>query len=121
MKKLFLSALLVPLFAHSQTPTAKITNTDSVNNINIIKYYTEVIKANPNDASSYSIRGNAKMNLKLYNEALHDIDRSIYLKPQHNSDAFIDRGRIKDILKDYKGALTDYNTAIKINPSEHAF
>ena len=67
MKKLIFFALFYPLFAAAQVPaTPGIANTDSIKNVNIVKYYTKQIAQNPKDATAYYKRGDAKLNLNMY-------------------------------------------------------
>jgi len=118
MRKLLSLILFFPLFAAAQAPTAtKAVNADSVKNVNIIKYYTKQLAQKPKDASAFYKRGDAKLNLGYYKEAILDLNHCLLLDPK-NDDALVDRGLAKDDIKDYKGGIADYTHAIAINPKD---
>jgi tetratricopeptide (TPR) repeat protein len=99
MRTLLFFLLFLPLFSIAQPASTGTINADSVKNVNIIKYYTMQIAENPKDASFYYKRGDAKLNLNYYKEAILDFNQCILLDPQYE-EAYIDRGRSKDDLGD---------------------
>ena len=50
-----------------------------------------------------------------YNEKLKYYDKSVKANPEF-SDAYINRGLVKNELKDYDGSIEDYNKAIELDP-----
>ena len=88
---------------------------ESGDNESAIEFYDKAIKANPQDASSYNNRGNAKRHLGDHKGAIADYDRTIEIDPQ-DADAYNNRGIVKRKLGDSKGAIADYGRAIEINP-----
>ena len=68
------------------------------------------------DSIQYYLRkGNLKMNLLKYEEALVFFNKVIKIDPE-NGQAYADRGMAEYHLKDFKSALEDFNSALRINP-----
>ncbi|USD26750.1 tetratricopeptide repeat protein [Flagellimonas marinaquae] len=87
-----------------------------------ISQLDEAILLNPNLASAWDIRGNIKIDLKLYNEAIQDFDEAIRLNPG-NSNSFNNRGYVKNILGQFHEAIDDFLQGILVNdqsPNLHA-
>lgn len=84
-----------------------------------IMEYSEAIKLNPKNPSSYNARGIAKFNLEDYTGALVDFSKAVELcpkekdynfpiKPETIAVYYENRGNTKMELKDYSGAVSDY-------------
>jgi len=78
--------------------------------------FTKVLQLDPENISSYSLRGRARLLLKDYRGAIADCDRVIQANPGYNATAYDTRGRAKYHLGDYAGAIEDCGRAIKIDP-----
>ncbi len=76
---------------------------------------------NPNSgfnfkARAYLRRGDAKVQLQMWKEALADFDQACELDPK-NVETFLDRGRFKVRQKDFTGAIMDFDKAIQLRPN----
>lgn len=107
MKKLLFIPLFIPLLAGAQT------NTDSLKYISSIKYYTKAIAEQPNNADYYHKRGAAYLDLGNFNDALDDLNKSIFIDIK-TEQTFFDRGRTYYALKNYDKAIIDYTKAIAL-------
>ena len=67
-------------------------------------------------AEEYFYSAYNKANLNDYNGAIADYTKAIELDP-NNSNAYINRGIVKNDLKDYYGAIFDYTKAIELDPN----
>ena len=75
---------------------------------------------NPKNAESYYSRGNARLALKLFKDAIADYDKTIELNPQH-AKAYGNRGVAKTQTGDKAGACADLNKAVGLgNTSSNA-
>ena len=81
-----------------------------------VKDYDKVIELDPNYVNAYNNRGNAKSDLKLYEEAIKDYDKAIELD-NNDSTAYYNRGNTKSDLKLYEEAVKDYDKAIELDPN----
>ncbi len=98
----------------------------TINNLmeELVKAYERQFKRSPKKfevidtftALDYSNRGGTYWNLKLYNEALKDLNRAIQLDPE-DPHAYVNRGVVYKSQKEYEKAFSDYRHAININPS----
>ena len=79
-------------------------------------YYTNFIKAYPNDAAAYNNRGVSKNKLKDFSGSIEDFTKAIEIDINDET-AYNNRGGSKDELGDLKGAIKDFNKAIEINPN----
>ena len=75
-----------------------------------IKSYDQAIRLVPNYAEAYYNRANTKVFLKLYDDAIHDFNRSIELRPTANS--YYNRANVHFKQGDFRSALSDYNDAL---------
>ena len=75
------------------------------------------IQRNPEDAKSYSTRGDAYLQKGEYDRAIADYNAAIKLAPK-NSELYVDRGCAYLNKEDYDRAITDYDKAIQLNPEE---
>jgi tetratricopeptide (TPR) repeat protein len=78
-----------------------------------------VLLINPNNAPALRCRGAAKRMIKLYSEALDDLNKSIVLNA--NDTTYVNRGWIKLDMKDSAGAMADFNAIIAQNASTPHF
>lgn len=76
----------------------------------------ETKKNDPENASVFYNRGNAKSKLQDYIGAIEDFTLSIELNPK--SDAYNNRGIAKARLNDHKGAEQDFTEAIDLDPTD---
>jgi tetratricopeptide (TPR) repeat protein len=87
-----------------------------------LAYCDEQLKASPNDASLWRLRGVAWMgkawgDKTYYRNALHSLDEALRHDPSC-AEALTDRGRIRTIKKDYSSALLDFAEAIRLDPAD---
>jgi tetratricopeptide (TPR) repeat protein len=81
-----------------------------------IEYFTDYIRANPNDPFGYSMR--AKIWLeerKEFDIALGDYNDAIRLNP-NSAHVFNNRGRVWQAKQEYDKAIGDYNEAVRLDP-----
>ena len=69
----------------------------------------------PDYANAYENRGNAKVNLDQYQEAIADFDEAIRLQPDY-AYAYANRGNAKVNLGQYQEAIADFDEAIRLQP-----
>ena len=81
-----------------------------------IEFYSQAIELNPKFAEAYNNRGNAKSNMKRYEEAIEDYDKAIGFNPNF-AEAYNNRGNTKFDMKRYEEAIEDYGKAIGLNPN----
>ena len=74
----------------------------------------EYVEANE-PATVYFFLGVSKFNLKLYSEAIIDLDKSIQFKPNFLN--FFFRGSSKARLNNHQEAIIDFDKSIEIDPS----
>jgi tetratricopeptide (TPR) repeat protein len=74
------------------------------------------IKAMPNNAEAYVLRGNNLLIPGDTKNALNDFNRAIELDPKSSS-AYVGRGDAYFLAKDYAKAMSDYNQGIQIDPA----
>jgi tetratricopeptide (TPR) repeat protein len=79
-----------------------------------IRFYSEAIRLDPDDADSYYNRGDARYENGDMNGALQDYNRGIGHKP--DATAYVNRGVLRKMKGDVEGALQDYNEAIRLQP-----
>ena len=70
--------------------------------------------SNSSKKEDYYNRGDAKLKLKDYKNAILDYNKAIELDPNY-VDAYNVRGLAKYDLKDYGGAILDFNKVIELN------
>ena len=80
-----------------------------------IEYYTKAIEVNPQNADSYTKRGNAKCWLGHYKDAVKDYTKAIELDPNIEN-AYYNRGIAKSGLNAYEEVVEDYSKEIERNP-----
>jgi tetratricopeptide (TPR) repeat protein len=83
------------------------------NHAQSLKYFDEVVKANPNNVRARSNRAASKILLKDYRGAIEDASMSIKLYPQRGV-AYYNRALAYVCLKEYELALDDLNAYIEI-------
>ena len=64
-----------------------------------------------------TIRGETRLRLRRYDEALADLNRAVELDPDH-ADAIARRGRVHQDMERYDEALADYSRAIELRPGD---
>ena len=75
----------------------------------------EAIRLKPDYAEAYNNRGNAKVALGQYAEAIADYDEAIRLKPDY-AEAYYIRGFAKGALGQSAEAIVDFDEAIRLKP-----
>jgi tetratricopeptide (TPR) repeat protein len=75
-----------------------------------------VIAQNPNDATTYNVRGSAYGRAGRFKEAIADFDAAIKIKPDFYQ-AYANRALVERRINKDDLAFADYNQAIQINPS----
>ena len=81
-----------------------------------IRHYNQVIRINPQAATTYTNRGAAKADLGRYAEAIADYDLALRMNPQ-DAGAYSNRGTAKGVLGRHEEAIADLNEALRINPN----
>jgi tetratricopeptide (TPR) repeat protein/serine/threonine protein kinase len=81
----------------------------------LVSHYDEAIRLNPQSASAYNNRGNAKYAKGELEGAIKDYTEAIRLNPQSAS-AYTNRGVTKKAKGELEGAIKDYTEAIRLNP-----
>jgi len=81
-----------------------------------IEYFTDRMRAAPNQSVGYAARGNIWFALEEYDIAIADYDEAARLDPK-NAIVFNNRAYCRWKKKVYDKALADYNEAIRIQPS----
>ncbi|MEM8777542.1 MAG: tetratricopeptide repeat protein [Cyanobacteria bacterium P01_G01_bin.49] len=82
-------------------------------------YYTQEIKQDPDNANLYFYRGIVAHNLRDYQSALADFNRSLELNSEHPQ-AYYRRGLTHQSLKANQKAIDDFTQALKLNIFEDA-
>ena len=80
-----------------------------------IEYLNNAIKLQPNNAETYTHRGDAYYNLGQYQQAIENYNKAIGLK-QDYAKAYNDRGGTYINLGQYQQAIEDFNKAIRLQP-----
>ena len=98
----------------SQLFSEAVSETDLQKQIDL---FTEYIRLDPKSANAYYNRGNAKADLKNFEDAINDYSIAIELDPT-NASAYYNRGNAKADLMNFEGAINDYNKAIELDPGK---
>ena len=69
----------------------------------------------PKYTAAYIGRGNAKIGLGQYEEAIDDFDQALQLQPD-DPDVYYNRGFAKFMLGRYQGAIVDFDQVIRLRP-----
>ena len=77
------------------------------------------IEQYPESKAGYFFRGNAKVSLSLYKEAIPDFDKAIEIKDK-NKNAYMYRGIVKASLEKYEDSILDFDKVIEIDESSEA-
>jgi len=85
-----------------------------------INYYTNEIKAKPDDAKAYYQRGKLYVENGEYDRAVNDFDKAILLDSNYYW-AYYNRGELYLIKKEYNLSLNDLNKAILLKSDEALF
>lgn len=78
--------------------------------------YSEAIKRNPKEHTSYSNRAAAYLKLGAYNDALKDAEKCVELKPDFVK-GYARKGHAYFWTKQYNRALQAYDDGLKVDPS----
>ncbi|MBP1676962.1 MAG: Tetratricopeptide 1 repeat-containing protein [Bacteroidetes bacterium] len=81
---------------------------------------TESIERNPFVPQAYYIRGFARRNLKLYDEAVKDFSKAYEFSPD-NMNLLLNRMDANMRLENYKDAMTDLDTYMRLNPKSNLY
>jgi hypothetical protein len=114
MKQLFLIFFILSINLFGQ-----LAGSDTSNYSLKIKEQTALIEKNTADWKAYYTRGNYKLALSRYKEAIKDYDKAIEIHSKNDSaiaNAFNNRGTAKYKLGNYGDALLDYKMANVLSP-----
>ena len=78
-------------------------------------YFDKAVKANPNDANAWSMRGLGWKDKGEYDNAIKDFTEAIRLKPDASAH-YTCRGNAWLAKKEYDKAIADYAEAIRLDP-----
>ena len=87
----------------------------NANHPSSITYLSDAISLNPENELAYLNRGDAYYNLKQYEKAIEDYNKTIELDPE-NVIAYGRRGDAYGRLKQYESAIINYSKAIDLDP-----
>ena len=87
----------------------------NANHPSSITYLSDAISLNPENELAYLNRGDAYYNLKQYEKAIEDYNKTIELDPE-NVIAYGRRGDAYGRLKQYESAIMNYANAIDLDP-----
>lgn len=79
--------------------------------------YTDLLRANPQDAAAQRSRGDAHYALGHFDKALADYDAVLKASPADLA-ALIGRGRTRTVTGEYEKAIADYEAALRLNPDD---
>ena len=82
---------------------------------NVIKFCTQAIELNPNNANAYGGRGIANTHFKNFRNAIVDFSRALQIDPNITW-AYSGRAMAYYFLHDYVNAIEDFNLSIKLFP-----
>lgn len=82
--------------------------------------FTKIIDLDSTDGMAYYNRGSIYSNMRLYDKALQDLNRTIELLPDYGS-AYNNRGLVHERMEHYEEALSDFNNAIELEGSPIAY
>jgi len=85
-----------------------------------IEYLNKAIKLQPDNAETYSMRGNVYSSLGQNQLAIDDFSKAIKLNPT-NADYFNNRGSIYNKLGQYQQAIKDFDEAILFDSNVASF
>jgi tetratricopeptide (TPR) repeat protein len=85
-----------------------------------VKYFTQAISLNANDAATYSNRGISYKSLQQYEAAIADFSTSLNLNPSSAS-AYDHRGQCHYELANYTAACEDFARALDLHPTAPRF
>ena len=66
-------------------------------------------------AEAYDLRGNTKIFLSRYRDAIIDYNKAIEIEPQ-NAYLFFWRGFVFEVMKEYRQATKDLSTSLRLDP-----
>jgi tetratricopeptide (TPR) repeat protein len=81
-----------------------------------ISNFTQALAINPNNATTYRMRGKSYLALQQYDKAISDYNQAIRLQPDFGGSYSL-RGDVYYSLHQYKEALADYERAFSLTPS----
>jgi tetratricopeptide (TPR) repeat protein len=109
--------LKTPDEGHSGSYSNKLKVDDKVDEQGNIYFLTTEIWFKPDNASAYHKRGNVKLSLSLYAEAIKDYSEAIRSKPNFVQ-AYTDRGNAQKKLGWDEEAIKDYEEAIRLKSDD---
>ena len=82
-----------------------------------ISDYTNLIKSNPNNSTTYFARGAAHLKAFNFDSAIADFTKAIELEPNDwRASAYTNRGSAHYEKAEFAHAIADLNKALEINP-----
>ena len=85
-----------------------------------VQYYTQKVKENKKDATSYFRLAYSYAELKDYKNAVKNYEQAIKLNPSL-TEVYNNRGQCYKELKNYKSAAADFEKAAEFNPTADAY
>lgn len=120
MKRLFLLVFFNTLLSYCQSPTIAGTPLDTLHfkkYRNLISDADRFIKSSPDNPEHYFKRAGYYIELRDYNAALADINKSIELTKGENAAPFYKRGSIYERMEQYDKAIQDFTFVIEKMPN----
>ena len=86
------------------------------NYANALKFFSNAIEANPNNAEAHKLKGNAEHALNKFRRAIDSYSKAIELDSTFHS-AYFNRGLAMQQLDRERKAIADFDKAILLNPN----
>ncbi len=81
-----------------------------------IENFNHVIKADPNNAKAFYLRGQSNLKKKELSQAIQDIRKALELEPD-NIDYLFNKGRVEYVMEHYDIAIEDFTKVIEKDDS----
>lgn len=86
-----------------------------------ISFYSQTLSITPDNYDMYYLRGILNLEVKEYNDAIHDFSKYIALCPKNYSTylAYFDKGYAEYQSEKYQEAIDDFTKVIELKPKEY--
>lgn len=86
-----------------------------------ISFYSQMLDITPNDYDAYYLRGILNLEVKEYNDTIHDFAKYISLSSKNYSTyiAYFDKGYAEYQSKKYQDAIDDFTKVIELKPRDY--